>query len=155
MSDEMEDSSKETEILVLRNKLSEMKSLDGINSRLDTEEGRINEFKRKLIKSKSNLKWEMAKRGSVNLALFSQTGKNWREKSYSSQKQKTGLPWWLSGKESACQCKICGFNPWVGNIPCRSKWWPTPVFLPGKSIDRGAWQATVYTVKKNWTQLSN
>ena len=76
MSDEMEDSSKETEILVLRNKLSEMKSLDGINSRLDTEEGRINEFKRKLIKSKSNLKWEMAKRGSVNLALFSQTGKN-------------------------------------------------------------------------------
>ena len=56
MSDEMEDSSKETEILVLRNKLSEMKSLDGINSRLDTEEGRINEFKRKLIKSKSNLK---------------------------------------------------------------------------------------------------
>lgn len=76
MSEEMEDSSKETEILVLRNKLSEMKSLDGINSRLDTEEGRINEFKRKLIKSKSNPKREMAKRGSVNLALFSQTGKN-------------------------------------------------------------------------------
>lgn len=76
MSEEMEDSSKETEILVLKNKLSEMKSLDGINSRLDTEEERINEFKRKLIKSKLNLKREMAKRGSMNLALFSQTGKN-------------------------------------------------------------------------------
>lgn len=76
MSKEMEDSSKETEILVLKNKLSEMKLLDGINSRLDTEEERINEFKRKLIKSKLNLKREMAKRGSVNLALFSQTGKN-------------------------------------------------------------------------------
>lgn len=76
MSEEMEDSSKETEILVLKNKLSEMKLLDGINSRLDTEEERINEFKRKLIKSKLNLKREMAKRGSVNLALFSQTGKN-------------------------------------------------------------------------------
>ena len=76
MSEEMEDSSKETEILVLKNKLSEMKSLDGINSRLDTEEERINEFKRKLIKSKLNVKREMAKRGSMNLALFSQTGKN-------------------------------------------------------------------------------
>ena len=28
-----------------------------------------------------------------------------------------GLPWWLSGKESACQCRRLGFNPWVGKIP--------------------------------------
>ena len=26
-----------------------------------------------------------------------------------------------------------GFNPWVGNIPWRRKWQPTPVFLPGES----------------------
>ena len=44
-----------------------------------------------------------------------------------------GLPWWLSGKESACQCRRCGFNPWVGKIPWRRKWQCTPVFLPGKS----------------------
>ena len=25
------------------------------------------------------------------------------------------------------------FNPWVGNIPCRRAWQPTPVFLPGDS----------------------
>ena len=25
-----------------------------------------------------------------------------------------------------------GFNPWVGKIPWRRKWQPTPVFLPGK-----------------------
>ena len=25
------------------------------------------------------------------------------------------------------------FNPWVGKIPWRRKWQPTPVFLPGKS----------------------
>ena len=25
---------------------------------------------------------------------------------------------------------------------------PTPVFLPGKSMDRGAWQATVHGVAK-------
>ena len=24
-------------------------------------------------------------------------------------------------------------DPWVGNIPWRKKWQPTPVFLPGKS----------------------
>ena len=42
-------------------------------------------------------------------------------------------PWWLSSKESAFQCKRYGFNPWVGKIPWRRKWQPTPVFLPGKS----------------------
>jgi len=29
--------------------------------------------------------------------------------------------------------KRCGFDPWVGKIPCSRKWQPTPVFLPGKS----------------------
>ena len=28
-----------------------------------------------------------------------------------------GLPWWLSGKESACQCRRHRFNPWTGKIP--------------------------------------
>ena len=27
-----------------------------------------------------------------------------------------GLPWWLSGKESACQCRRHGFNPWSEKI---------------------------------------
>ena len=44
-----------------------------------------------------------------------------------------GLPWWLSGKESACQCGRSGFNPCIGKSPWRRKWQPTPVFLPGKS----------------------
>ena len=25
-----------------------------------------------------------------------------------------------------------GFDPWVRKIPCRRKWQPTPVLLPGK-----------------------
>ena len=44
--------------------------------------------------------------------------------------------WWRSGKEATCQCRRFrrpGFNPWVGKIPWRRKWQPTPVFLPGKS----------------------
>ena len=44
-----------------------------------------------------------------------------------------GLPWWLSGKESACQCRRCEFDSWVRKIPWRRKWKPTPVFLPRKS----------------------
>ena len=44
-----------------------------------------------------------------------------------------GLPWWLSGEESVCQCRRCGLNPWVRKIPWRRKWQPSSVFLPGKS----------------------
>ena len=29
-----------------------------------------------------------------------------------------GLSWWLSGKQSTCQCRRCGFDPWV-RIPWR------------------------------------
>jgi len=62
-----------------------------------------------------------------------------------------GLPWWLSGKKSACQCRRCRFNPWVGKIPLRRKWQPTPVFLLGRShgpMDRGSWRATVHGVTR-------
>ena len=30
------------------------------------------------------------------------------------------------------QCKRLGFDPWVGKIPWRRKWLPTPVLLPGR-----------------------
>ena len=42
---------------------------------------------------------------------------------------------WLSGKESACQCRRHRrdrFNPWVGKIPLRGKWQPTVVLWPEK-----------------------
>ena len=51
---------------------------------------------------------------------------------WSSWKQ-TGLPRWLCGKESVRQRRRLGFNPWVGKIPWRRAWQPTPVFLPGES----------------------
>ena len=44
-----------------------------------------------------------------------------------------GFPVGASGKERPCQCRRYGFDPWVGKIPWRRKWQPTPVFLPGKS----------------------
>jgi len=36
------------------------------------------------------------------------------------------------GKESACQCRRCRFDPWVGKIPLRKAWLSTPVLLPGE-----------------------
>ena len=66
-----------------------------------------------------------------------------------------GLPKWLSGKESACNAGDVGLISWVRKIPWRRKWQPVPVFLPGKSMDRGAWWATVHGVTKDQTQLSD
>ena len=30
------------------------------------------------------------------------------------------------------QCRRPRFDPWVGKIPWRREWLPTPVFLPGE-----------------------
>ena len=67
-----------------------------------------------------------------------------------------GFPDGASGKEPTCQCrrfKRWGFDPWVGKIPWRRTWQTTPVFLPGKSHDRGAWQATIHRVAQSQTRL--
>ena len=71
---------------------------------------------------------------------------NWKQhKCASAGKWKSRLLWssvmccfsiyllMVSGKESACQCRRCGLDPWVWKIPWRREWQPTPVFLPGKS----------------------
>ena len=63
------------------------------------------------------------------------------------------------GKESACQYrrhKRRGFDPWVGKIPWRRAWQPTPVFLPGESHGQGrlagcsAWLAQSDTPEATW-----
>ena len=49
--------------------------------------------------------------------------------------------WWLASQVAqcwgiTCQCrghKRWRLDPWVGKIPWRRKWQPTPVFLPGES----------------------
>ena len=50
---------------------------------------------------------------------------------------------------------LVGFDPWVGKIPWRRKWQPTPVFLPGESH---GWRSLVgYSprVAKSRTRLSD
>ena len=39
-------------------------------------------------------------------------------------------------------------GPWAQNIPWRRKWQPIPLFLPGKSLDRGTWWAMAQGVSK-------
>ena len=63
------------------------------------------------------------------------------------------LPWWLSSKESACQCRNFGFDPWFRKISRRRKWQPTPLFLPGKF--HGQRIMLGYTVAKSQTLLSS
>ena len=48
---------------------------------------------------------------------------------------------WLNGKESTCQCRRYGFDPWARKIPWRRKWQ-----LLGNPMDRGVWRATVHGV---------
>ena len=45
-------------------------------------------------------------------------------------------------------------DTWVRKIPWRKKWKPIPVSFPGKSMERGACQATAPGVTKTQTQLS-
>ena len=67
------------------------------------------------------------------------------------------LPWWLSGKKSACQRNRRGFDPWL-KIPWRRKWQPTPVFfawgIPWTEEPRGL-QATGVTKESGMTEQLN
>jgi len=40
------------------------------------------------------------------------------------------------------------FSPWDVKISWRRRWLPTPVFLPGKFMDRGAYLTTVHEVAR-------
>ena len=57
-------------------------------------------------------------------------------KRLSSSSSSSSKPFSSDGKASACKAgdvgSIPGSDPWVGKIPWRRKWQPTPVFLPGE-----------------------
>ena len=61
-----------------------------------------------------------------------------------------GFPIGTAGKESTCNASDVGdiVQSLSQEDPRRRKWKPTPVFLPGKSRDRGAWRATIHEVTK-------
>ena len=75
---------------------------------------------------------------------------------YAGPEVETGLPRWLSGKESTCQCRRSGFNPWVGKILRRRKNGNLLQYsCLGNPLDGGAGWATAHKVAKIWAGLSD
>ena len=55
----------------------------------------------------------------------------------------------------AMQERWLRFDSWVGKIPCRKKWQPTPIFLPEKSHgQRSLSSYSPWAIKEPRTQLS-
>ena len=54
----------------------------------------------------------------------------------------------LNGKQSTCQCRRCGINPWVEKIPGEGNGNPLQYSCLGNPIKRGDWQAAVHGVAK-------
>ena len=69
-----------------------------------------------------------------------------------------GVPGGASGKEPTHECKRRRrhrFDPWVGKIPWRRTYQPTPVFLPGESHGQRSLGDTFHSVAKSWTWLKH
>ena len=66
---------------------------------------------------------------------------------YWSHKAKYGLPWWLGGKESACQVRDMGLIPGLGRSPGEGNSKPFQYSCLDNPTDKGAWRATVHGVK--------
>ena len=63
------------------------------------------------------------------------------------------LPWWLGGKESACECRSAGSIPGPGRSPGKGNGNALQYSCLGNPIDRGAWRATIHGTAKSQTQL--
>ena len=60
----------------------------------------------------------------------------------------TGLPWWLRGKESACQEGDKSSIPGSGRSPGVGNGNPLQYSCLGNPMDRGAWRATFHGVTR-------
>ena len=58
------------------------------------------------------------------------------------------LPWRLSGKESACQRRRCGFDPWLGRFSGEGNGNPLQYSCLESPVDRGTCRATDHGVSK-------
>ena len=72
----------------------------------------------------------------------------------------SGFSGGTSGKQPVCPCrrhKRCEFNPWVGRIPWKRAWWPTPIFLPGESHGQRSlvgYSPWGHRVEHDWSDLA-
>ena len=69
-----------------------------------------------------------------------------------------GFPGGSVVRESACQCRRhrrCRCYPWVGKIPSRRTWQPTPLFLPGKYHGEWSLVGTIHRAAKRPTNSTH
>ena len=69
----------------------------------------------------------------------------------------SGLPWWLSGKDSACNAGNAGDSssvPASGRFPGGGHGNPFQDSCLENPMDRGAWHTTGHRVEKSLTRLS-
>ena len=64
---------------------------------------------------------------------------------------KWGFPGGSDGEESACNAGDVGSVPGSGRSPGEGNGNPLQYSCLEHPMDRGAWQATVHEVAKNWT----
>ena len=60
-----------------------------------------------------------------------------------------GLPWWLGGKECACNAGDMGSIPELGRSPGEGNGNPLRFSCLENPMDRGAWWATVWGCKES------
>ena len=72
-------------------------------------------------------------RAPSNVPDFKTAAKLLQKKKNYIEPQHKNRPRWLSGQESACQCRRHRFDPWLGKMPWGRKWQPALAFSPGKS----------------------
>ena len=63
------------------------------------------------------------------------------------------LPWWLSGKESACNAGDSGSIPGSGRSSGEGNGYPLQYSYLENPMDRGAWWATVQGIAKGRIQM--
>ena len=68
---------------------------------------------------------------------------------------KPSLPGGSDGKESACNARNWSSVPGVGRSPGEGNGSPPQYSCLEKSMDRGAWRATVHGLAKSQTQLND
>ena len=66
-----------------------------------------------------------------------------------------GLPWWLSGKESACNARDLGSVPGLRRSPGEGNGYPLQYSCLGNPMGRGPWWAIVHGIANSWTRLSS